>query len=245
MGNMQLWDAVSRPPVSALKKITGGRLSGKTDINPQWRMQVLTEHFGLCGVGWKYTIDRLWTEPGTAGQIFAFALVSLFTKTADGWSDPIPGIGGNLLIEKEKAGLHDNDEGFKMAVTDAISVACKSLGIAAEIYMGNFDGSKYKTTPPDTGAPPRSQPSSQPERTEPPPQPNQTFRWSTATSAQRREYVVSKVEELKSQPPAPAIAALTDISLKIKDTDFDAADLDIIRQSITFVEQFLTAKQGA
>jgi uncharacterized protein YajQ (UPF0234 family) len=30
-----------------------------------------------------------------------------------------------------------------MAVTDAISVAMKMLGVAADIYAGKFDGSKY------------------------------------------------------------------------------------------------------
>lgn len=33
-----------------------------------------------------------------------------------------------------------------MATTDALSVAMKMLGVAAEIYLGNFDGSKYKTS---------------------------------------------------------------------------------------------------
>jgi hypothetical protein len=108
-------------------------------------MQIMTEHFGQCGEGWKYTIDRLWTEPGTDGQVCAFALVSVYTKEKDtSWSDPIPGIGGSMLIAKEKAGLYTSDEAFKMAVTDALSVAFKSLGVAAEIYLGNFDGSKYK-----------------------------------------------------------------------------------------------------
>ena len=31
-----------------------------------------------------------------------------------------------------------------MAVTDALSVAFKAVGIAADIYMGNYDDSKYQ-----------------------------------------------------------------------------------------------------
>jgi hypothetical protein len=42
--------------------------------------------------------------------------------------------------------MHSNDEGYKMAITDALSVAMKSLGVAADIYMGLWDGSKYKQT---------------------------------------------------------------------------------------------------
>lgn len=142
--SLELWNKLNRPPSSALKPIMGGRLKGKTDINPQWRYLVLTEHFGICGIGWKYTIDELWTLPGPDGQTFAFARISLLVKHGDKWSDPIPGIGGSLLIAKEYEGYHANDEAYKMAVTDALSVACKMIGVAADVYMGLWDGSKFK-----------------------------------------------------------------------------------------------------
>jgi hypothetical protein len=134
-----------------MKAIAGGRLKGKSDINPQWRMQAITEVFGPVGFGWSYTIDKLWTEPGTAGEICSFALVSVKVKMNGEWSEPVPGIGGNLLVELEKAGPHTNDEAYKMAVTDGLSVAFKAFGVAAEVYLGNFDGSKY-TGKPATGS---------------------------------------------------------------------------------------------
>jgi len=143
--NMELWNKVKQPPASALKTINAGRLKGKTDINPQWRYQALTEQFGQCGVGWKYEIAKLWSEPASDGQIFAFAQVNLYTamRDSDTWCDPIPGIGGSMLVAKEKAGPHSSDEGYKMAVTDALSVACKMLGVAADIYLGLANESKY------------------------------------------------------------------------------------------------------
>jgi len=147
--SLELWNRLSRPPASALKAIAAGRLRGKSDINPQWRMLCMTEQFGPCGVGWKYTIDRLWTEPGTAQAVFAFALVSVYIKSNGEWSEPIPGIGGHQLIQEETNGLHNNDEAFKMATTDALSVAMKALGVAAEIYLGNWDGSKYRDARPE------------------------------------------------------------------------------------------------
>ena len=30
---------------------------------------------------------------------------------------------------------HLNDEAYKMALTDAISVACKQLGVGADVYL--------------------------------------------------------------------------------------------------------------
>ena len=150
--NMTLWDKLKRPPKEALKQIQAGRLRGMTDISPQWRYQALTEALGPCGVGWKYTIDRLWNEPGPDGSVFAFAQVALSIKCNGEWSEPIPGVGGSMIIAKEKSGLHGSDEGFKMAITDALSVAMKMIGVAADIYLGNWDGSKYREPAPDPGA---------------------------------------------------------------------------------------------
>ena len=77
---MDLWNKLKQPPKTALKPIAAGRLKGKTDINPQWRYQVLTEEFGPCGVGWKYEITRIWSEPGPNEQTFAFAQINLYSS---------------------------------------------------------------------------------------------------------------------------------------------------------------------
>lgn len=151
--NMTYWEQLRQPPAGALKLIEKGRLTGKSDINPQWRLRALTETFGPCGIGWKYEIDRQWTEEGPDGQVFAFCNVLLYIcdpKAPDEyWSSPIPGTGGKLMIAKETRGLHANDEAFKMALTDALSVAMKSLGVAADVYMGFWDGSKYISPAPE------------------------------------------------------------------------------------------------
>jgi hypothetical protein len=147
MENMELWNKVKQPPASALKKITGGRLSGKTDINPQWRYEAMTENFGICGIGWYFTVDNKWVDDGSEGQKFAFADITLYVKIDGEWSKGIPASGGSMLIEKEKNGLHANDEAFKMSITDALGTAMKMLGLAADIYAGKWDGSKYKDAP--------------------------------------------------------------------------------------------------
>jgi hypothetical protein len=143
MSNMQHWLAMSRPPATALKTIKGGRLQGMTDVNPQWRYQAMTEQFGPIGIGWKYEIDKMWTEQGCDGEVLAFAQVSVRVFSHDYWSEPVFGVGGNHLVVKESKGLRNNDECWKMAITDALSVALKMLGVAADIYAGLWDGSKY------------------------------------------------------------------------------------------------------
>jgi len=144
---MDVYNQLKQPPKEALRTIQGGRLSGKTDINPQWRYKAMTEQFGMVGAGWKYEIVRVFSEPASDGQVFAFAEVNLYVRVNDAWSDPIPGYGGSMLIEKEKAGLHSSDEGYKMAITDALSTSMKMLGVAADIYAGLWDGTKYKDAP--------------------------------------------------------------------------------------------------
>ena len=147
MERLEIYNALKQPPKEALRTILGGRLAGKTDINPQWRYKAMTEQFGPCGTGWKYEIVRVFSEPAGEGQVFAFAEVRLFIKQGETWSDAIPGYGGSMLVEKEKAGLHSSDEGYKMAITDALSTAMKMLGVAADIYAGLWDGTKYRDTP--------------------------------------------------------------------------------------------------
>lgn len=142
---MKYWSKLARPPEDALKKITGGPLKGMTDVSPMWRIKAITEVFGVCGVGWKYEIERVWTEPGSDQQVFAFAQIKLYIKENETWSEPIPGLGGAKYIEKTSNYMRSNDECYKMALTDALSVAMKALGVAAEIYSGKWDGSKYLT----------------------------------------------------------------------------------------------------
>lgn len=141
MGNLDIYNNVRAVQEDAKRKIQGGRLNGKTDINPMWRIKKLTEQFGPCGVGWyiKVTDKRLETY---GDEIAAFVDIELYVKVDGEWSQPIFGTGGNMFAEKEKNGIHVSDEAYKMAVTDAISVACKMLGVGADVYW-NADKTKY------------------------------------------------------------------------------------------------------
>lgn len=143
---LEIYEALSRPPKDALREIQEGTLKGKTDINPQWRYKAMTETFGLVGLGWKYEILDLWHEPGAGNEVLCFAKVAVFIRDPETkeWSDPIVGVGGSKLINDFNRGPKSNDEGYKMAVTDAFSTSLKMLGVAADIYAGRWDGSKYK-----------------------------------------------------------------------------------------------------
>ena len=141
--NLELYNKVREVPATAQKTIGAGRLKGMTDINPMWRIKVLTEQFGPCGFGWYYEVKDHWIETSMSNdEITANVLISLYIKHDGEWSAPIQGIGGSKLVAQEKKGLYVNDECFKMALTDAISVACKALGVGADIYWSK-DNTKY------------------------------------------------------------------------------------------------------
>ena len=101
----------------------------------------MTETFGPIGFGWYYSTSRTWTEEAN-GEVSAHVEIELYIKVGDEWSKPISGIGGSMLLAKEKNGPHHSDEAYKMATTDALSVAMKQIGVGADVYMGRSD-SKY------------------------------------------------------------------------------------------------------
>ena len=133
MENLELYNKVREVPQDAKKTISAGRIKGFTDINPMWRIKCLTEQFGPCGIGWYYKTVEKWTE--TVGdETCAFVMIELYVLYDGKWSQPISGTGGSSLATKERSGVYVSDECYKMATTDALSVACKNLGIGADVY---------------------------------------------------------------------------------------------------------------
>lgn len=151
MENMELYDSFRAVPDPAKKEIKGGRLKGMTDINPMWRIQALTNRFGPCGMGWKYVIREKRLEHGPNNEVAAFVDIDLYYAVDGVWSDPVPGTGGASFVANERGGLYVSDECFKMALTDALSVACKALGMGADVYWSAGRQSKYDQ--PEGGAP--------------------------------------------------------------------------------------------
>lgn len=139
--NLELYEKIRQVPEEAKKTITAGRIKGMTDINPMWRIKTLTEQFGMCGVGWYFETTRQWIEE-VGNERVACVNINLYIKTERGWSQPIFGTGGSKLSTVEKSGVYVSDECYKMATTDAISVACKNLGMGADVYW-NKDRTKY------------------------------------------------------------------------------------------------------
>lgn len=138
--NMRLYDLGRSVPKNAQKAFSNGRFSG-TDINPMWRIKKLTEMFGPVGFGWYTEVTRQEAIPADDGNVMVFVDINLYVKDGDTWSKPIFGTGGNTLKAKGKG----DDEGFKKAYTDALSIACKALGIGADIWYGADVNADYSS----------------------------------------------------------------------------------------------------
>ena len=143
MENLEFYNKFRSVPKDAQKEIGAGRLKGFTDINPMWRIKILTETFGPCGIGWYTEIINKWSE-NTGNEIAVFVEINLYIKIENEWSKPIYGIGGSKLLMQESKGPYTSDEAYKMAYTDAISIACKALGVGADIYYSK-DRTKYSS----------------------------------------------------------------------------------------------------
>lgn len=157
MENLEIYNKVRKVPKEAQKDFNNGSFSG-TDINPMWRIKMLTEQFGPCGIGWYYEVL---SERSEEHHDITMAIVdlNLYIKVDGEWSKPIYGTGGNKLVQPTKNGPKASDEGYKMALTDALSVACKALGIGADVYWDK-DKTKY-TAEGSQNAPQRTKASSE------------------------------------------------------------------------------------
>lgn len=162
--NLRYYEASRAVPEEAKRAIGAGRLKGKTDINPLWRIKKLTEMYGPCGLGWKTTDETYTTEKNEAtGEVAVLCTLKLWYKENGDWAAPIFGVGGSMLIALENGYLPDgtkakvlylNDEAYKMAHTDALSVACKQLGMGASVYW-SADNTKYTGRKQENEDPPK------------------------------------------------------------------------------------------
>lgn len=142
--NMRFYGQFQNTPPEARKEIGAGRLKGYTDINPMWRIKKLTETFGPCGFGWWTQNEKFTFEPCETGEVAVFCELELVVvdSETEQVSHPIKGFGGNKFVANESKGKYCNDEAMKMAYTDALSIACKSLGFSHDIYFSK-DRTKY------------------------------------------------------------------------------------------------------
>ena len=135
----ELWDKVRRVPSEHLKPFDNGKFKG-TAIKPMWAVKVMTEIYGPMGTGWGVLAYSYRTEDAGESRL-VFCEMTVWYGTRE---HTVHGIGGDWLVRNGKG----DDEALKKAFTDALTNALKHLGVAADIHMNLWDGSKYKDEKP-------------------------------------------------------------------------------------------------
>lgn len=140
--NMALWDLLKRTDPKATKPFQRPGGFRGTQIDPAWRLQRMTEVFGPVGKGWGY--EQLeWTV--AERMIFICCRVWYLDQQTGEKLFTGPQWGGNELVRVSRDGKErPDDEGFKMAITDAVGKCMLQIGLAADVYLGLFDDSKYR-----------------------------------------------------------------------------------------------------
>jgi len=103
-----------------------------TGIQGYFIIERLTEVFGPCGLGWKFTHRKVLVE--TTGLVVV--IVSLRYRHGGQWSEPIE-MPGSQRVVKGRWG-----DAYKGAITDGLKKCTSMLGVGKQVYKGLRKGKK-------------------------------------------------------------------------------------------------------
>lgn len=140
--NLKLWNAVSHTDPKFTKTFNNGTYSG-TAIDPQWQAMKATEAFGMFGVGWGlreevYRLEKL--DDKTTLMLYTGVLWYQY----DGKTGEFPVTSSvRIMYQAKSERMIYDDEASKKVQTNAISKGLSRLGFSADVFLGQFDDSKY------------------------------------------------------------------------------------------------------
>ncbi len=120
-------------PADAYSQVPGG--ADLTDIDPGYMRKVLTQAFGICGIGWGYTYDvaDLGYEPSKRGT-------SAVLKRLEFWYILTDASGKDIRVTIPASGGSDNSNAayaLKGAITNALGNAASQIGFQESVYLGH------------------------------------------------------------------------------------------------------------
>ncbi len=139
--SLYLWNRLKRTDPKATKPFARPGGFRGTQIDPTWRLQMMTEVFGPVGKGWGYE-QMDWTI--AERMVFICAHVWYIDPQTGQTCWTGPQWGGTEMLRRRNGIEAPDDECFKMSMTDAVGKCLLQLGLGADIYMGQFDDSKYR-----------------------------------------------------------------------------------------------------
>lgn len=136
--HLDLWNRFADIDPAFTKPITGKDYRG-TSPNPHYVIQCLTEMFGPVGVGFGWEVEQDEFTP-IGEEVLHWCRIRFWhTDRSNGFS----AYGQTKALMKTKNGLRLDEDSPKKSLTDAITKAASQIGIAANIFLGRWDDSKY------------------------------------------------------------------------------------------------------
>lgn len=140
-GNLDIWNKHRTIPTDQAKPITGKEYSG-TSPKPHYIIWCLTDMFGPLGkgFGWNVLADEFTLLGDTH---LHWCRIRFWWRDSDGVHE-CEQYGQTKAAYTTSGGKHRVDEDApKKSLTDAVVKAASQLGVAADIFLGRWDDSKY------------------------------------------------------------------------------------------------------
>lgn len=137
LDNMRIWEQVCETDPKFTKAV--GFRGGFTSIDPQYQKRRMTELFGPCGIGWGG--EATWVEvPRDEGNVVVRCTVHVWYRDeTDTVRYLTPVTAKAMACDNGREDL-DSD---KKCFTDAFSKSTASLGLNADVFLGQFDDPSY------------------------------------------------------------------------------------------------------
>jgi len=132
--NMKLWDAVCETDPKHTKPVTIGSWSF-TSIDPMQQIKKATEHMGVAGRGWGWTVEETKFLPTDQVALRIRLWYGSVESFVEQW--------GQCGMYKDNAKTKPDNDCVKKATTDGITKCLTYFGFNADIFMGLYDDNKY------------------------------------------------------------------------------------------------------
>lgn len=138
MGNLDTWDRHADIDPKFTKPITGKAYKG-TSPSPQHVIWCLTDLFGPVGKGFGWDVVAEGWQP-LGEEVLHWCRIRFWhTDRANAFD----AYGQTKAVMKTRNGMMVDEDAPKKSLTDAIVKAASQVGVAANIFLGRWDDSKY------------------------------------------------------------------------------------------------------
>jgi hypothetical protein len=138
MDNLSIWSRFEDIDPKFTKPITGKTYRG-TSPNPHYVIRCLTEMFGPVGVGFGWIVEREEFTP-LGDEVLHWCRISFWHTDR---ANTFDAYGQTKALMKTKNGMMVDEDAPKKSLTDAITKAASQIGVAANIFLGRWDDSRY------------------------------------------------------------------------------------------------------